>query len=72
MSVNSDRLQFYLDAEKAILEGQTVRFGDRQLDMADLGEVRKGIAELQRAVAAENSGAGGGFKAADFSLGSST
>lgn len=66
MSVNSDRLQLYLNAESAILSGQQVRMGDRQLTMADLATVRAGIAELQRAVANETSGTGGGFKAVDF------
>lgn len=67
MSTNTDRLLRYLDAETAILNGQTVRFGDRQLTMADLAQVQAGIRELQRAVASETAGAGGGFKAVSFS-----
>jgi hypothetical protein len=70
MSVNSERLQRYLDAETAILGGQRVKFGERELTMADLAEVRSAIKELQSSVANETAGSGGGLKAAQFSTGS--
>lgn len=70
MSTNSDRLQLYLDAERKILAGQTVRFGDRLITYAELGDVQAQITRLQRAVAEEqagkNAGARGRFSQADF------
>ena len=36
---------FYVEAEKAVLQGKTVRFGDRILTREDLAEIRKGRAE---------------------------
>lgn len=68
-TVNETRLQLYLDAEASILRGQSVRFGERQLQKADLAEVRAEIARLQAAVAREQAGAsgrGGRFSQADF------
>jgi len=41
----------YLEAELKLLEGQTVRFGDRLLTRADLDQVRKGRAEWERKAA---------------------
>lgn len=70
MSTNSDRLQLYLAAEAKILGGQSVRMGDRQLQRADLSEVRAEIRMLQAAVARETAataGRGGRFSQADFS-----
>lgn len=67
-----DRLQLYLDAESKILGGQMVRMGERQLQMADLAEVRKMIAALQAQVDREDArtaGRGGRFSQADFSRG---
>lgn len=66
MTINTARLQLYLDAETRILQGQTVRLGDRELRHADLAEVRKAIAELTAAVSRENSRCGGRFSQADF------
>ena len=69
MSTASDRLQLYLDAEAKILSGQSVRFGDRQLQRADLQFVQKEIAKLQAEVnreALSASGRGGRFSQADF------
>ena len=67
-SINATRLQQYLDAEVKILAGQSVRFGERMLQRADLEAVQKTIAQLQRAVAQENviAGRGGRFSQADF------
>jgi hypothetical protein len=66
-TVNQTRLDAYLAAETKILGGQTVRFGERQLTLADLSEVRREIAILQAAVRREQAGAHGGrFSQADF------
>lgn len=43
-----DMYNKYLDAEIKILDGQSVRFGDRVLTRANLAEVQKGRAEWQR------------------------
>lgn len=48
MSSASEMYQLYLDAEKKILLGQSVRFGERLLTRADLAEVRKGRIEWER------------------------
>lgn len=69
-TVNEQRLQRYLDAEASILLGQSVRLGERQLQKADLAEVRAEIARLQAIVsreAAAAAGRGGRFSQADFS-----
>lgn len=41
------RLDAYLAAESAILQGQEYRFGERTLVRADLAEVRKAIGSLK-------------------------
>lgn len=38
----------YTDAEKAVVQGQSVRWGDRQLTRADLTAVREGRKEWER------------------------
>lgn len=53
MSTATDMLQKYLDAETAILSGQTVRFGERVLTRANLIEVQQGRREWERKVANE-------------------
>ncbi|WP_367154661.1 hypothetical protein [Methylomonas sp. HYX-M1] len=53
MSTATDMLQKYIDAEAAILSGQSVRFGERMLTRADLAMVQKGRQEWQRKVSAE-------------------
>lgn len=58
-TINETRLQAYIDAEAKILAGQSVRFGERQLQRADLAEVRAEISRLQAAVAREQSAASG-------------
>jgi hypothetical protein len=65
MSTATSMLQFYLDAEAKVLKGLSVRMGDRQLTRANLAEIQAGRREWESKVARE-SGAGGGFKAADF------
>lgn len=47
MSTTTERLDAYLAAETAVLSGQRVRFGERDLTRADLAEIRKGIAQLR-------------------------
>jgi hypothetical protein len=63
MSVASDRLQLYLDAEAKVLNRQSVRFEEgginRQLTFANLNEIREGIAYWQSMVNAENKAASG-------------
>lgn len=68
-TINEQRLQRYLDAETQILSGQSVRIGERQLQRADLAEVRAEIANLQATVAREQAvaaGRGGRFSQANF------
>jgi len=68
-TVNQTRLDAYLAAEAKILGGQSVQFGERKLQMADLAEVRREISRLQLIVAGElrtESGRGGRFSQADF------
>lgn len=64
-----NRLTLYLDAEVKILAGQSVQFGERRLQRADLQFVQKQIALLQAQVARETAfvaGTGGRFSQADF------
>ena len=42
-----ERLQQYLEAEAAILQGQAYTLDGRSLTRADLAEVRRGIEELE-------------------------
>lgn len=65
-TVNQQRLDAYLAAEAKILGGQSVRFGERQLQRADLAEVRAEINRLQIAVSRERGGTRARFKQASF------
>lgn len=65
-TINQTRLTLYLAAEEKILGGQNVRFGDRQLQRADLSEVRAEITRLQNLCARENAGSRAGFRQANF------
>ena len=64
----AERLQLYLDAERAILAGQMVQMGDKRLTRADLAVVQSEIARLERRVQSEKlrgAGVGGvGFSVA--------
>lgn len=63
------RLENYLAAEAKILRGQRVRFGERDLQYADLEQVRAEIKVLQVQVAREAAavaGRGGRFSQANF------
>ena len=65
---NQILLEAYTAAELAILSGQSYRFGERQLQRADLQFVQKERARLQALVDRE-AGNRGRFKQADFSGG---
>lgn len=59
MSSASDLLATYIAAEKAILEGQSVRLGDRQLTLADLQSVQSERIRLERRVSDESASLAG-------------
>lgn len=59
MSTASDLLTAYINCETAILQGQAVRLGDRQLTMADLQFVQAERMRLERRVADEAAAAAG-------------
>lgn len=71
MSQAQDMLSKYIAAETRILDGQTVRWGDRSLTYADLAEIRNGRREWEAKVANEERRAAGGgstgYSVADFS-----
>jgi len=70
MSTASDLLALYVAAEAKILKGQAATVGDMTLTRANLAEVRRERANLERRVAAENRLASGGsstgYALADF------
>ncbi|CAM4153014.1 Primosomal replication protein PriB/PriC domain protein [Stenotrophomonas pavanii] len=49
-------LQTYLAAEAAVLQGQSFRMGERQLNRADLAEIRAGRREWEAKVNAQARG----------------
>ncbi len=57
MTTATDMRDRYIAAEQAVLEGKTVKFGERLLGMEDLSEIRKGRQEWERKVSAEAAGA---------------
>lgn len=66
---NATRLAAYLEAEAAVLRMQAFSLEGRQVTRANLAEIRTGIAELRRAVAAETAAAQGrpsGYAVAEF------
>lgn len=67
-SVTQSRLDAYLAAERAILEAQEIRGGDRAHRMTELAEVRDQIDKLQRQLSREQGRARGGlnYALADF------
>lgn len=69
MSTATEMLALYIAAEAAVLKGQSYRYGERMLTRADLVEIRKGRAEWEARVAAENAGPGArrSISVADFS-----
>jgi len=67
MKTAQEMLDLYLAAEQAVLLGQSVRFGERQLTRADLAEIRNGRKEWQAFV--DRAASGGGrarWASADF------
>lgn len=69
MSTATDMLALYIDAEKAVLKGKQVTFGDRTLGRENLQEIIKGRREWQIAVNKENAKSQGGsslYSVADF------
>ncbi|NYH49420.1 primosomal replication protein PriB/PriC domain protein [Xanthomonas arboricola] len=50
MKTAQEMLITYQQAEIAVLQGQSFRFGERMLTRADLAEIRKGRQEWQAAV----------------------
>lgn len=66
MSPNRQRLDLYLDAEKRILRGQSVRLDGRERRMADLEVVRNEIERLARICNAEARSGSARFATADF------
>jgi len=72
MSTASDRLAAYLAAEVSVLKGQSFSMAGRALTLANLAEIRKGIAELRREVQQETmttAGRDSRYAVADFSRG---
>lgn len=53
MSTATDMRDAYIAAEVAVLKGQTYRFGERQLTLANLPEIRAGRVEWEVRVATE-------------------
>lgn len=66
MATAQEMLAFYTDAEIAVLKGQRVRFGERDLTRADLAEIRAGRREWQLRVDAEGRRGRSGWATADF------
>ena len=59
MSISSDLLLLYVEAEKRILKGQSYEFGGRKWTGADLADIRKERERLEHRVFAENQAAKG-------------
>ncbi len=55
MTVATEMVAKYLDAEANLLLGKSVSFAGRTLAIEDLGEIRKGRQEWERRAAAEQS-----------------
>lgn len=67
MTTAQEMLDFYTAAELAVLKGQSVKFGERQLTRADLSEIRKGRQEWQATVDRDSlRGRRAGWATADF------
>lgn len=55
MSIATDMVAKYLEAETALLLGKTVSFGGRTLTVENLAEIRKGRQEWEARAAREGS-----------------
>lgn len=60
MSTTQERLDAYQAAELKVLAGQRVRYGERDLTLADLAEIRKAISQLQQQLRVETATPGSG------------
>jgi hypothetical protein len=60
MSIATEMVAKYLDAETNLLMGKTISFGGRTLSAENLAEIRKGRQEWERRAAVEQRGASGG------------
>lgn len=69
VATTAELLQLYVDAEARILAGQSVRFGERQLTLPDLAEVRKERVRLQALLQTELNGGRSRFGQANFTGG---
>lgn len=56
MSIATEMVAKYLEAEAALLLGKSVSFGGRTLSSENLAEIRKGRQEWERRAAAEGKG----------------
>lgn len=56
MSTASDMYAKYLAAEQAVLDGKTIKMGERLLGMENLNEIRAGRQEWERKLQAEVAG----------------
>ena len=54
MSIATDMVAKYLEAETALLLGKSVSFGGRTLSSENLAEIRQGRQEWERRAAAES------------------
>lgn len=66
MSNAANMVQAYTEAEELILQGNSVQWGNRQLGMPDLEEVRRGRKEWERRLAAERRGSRLSMRTATF------
>jgi hypothetical protein len=60
MTVATDMRDFYIDAERKVLMGQSVTFRGRVLTRANLKDIREGRQEWERKVLSERSRQSGG------------
>jgi hypothetical protein len=68
MSIATDMVVAYLDAERAVLDGKTVSFNGRMLTLENLAEIRDGRSEWERRAAAETASANGNASRALYSV----
>ncbi|MBL4709747.1 MAG: hypothetical protein JKY48_15040 [Flavobacteriales bacterium] len=70
MTIATDMLALYIQAEKEVLSGKVFAFNGRSLTRENLSEIRKGRGEWQQKVNAETAQSSGGsslYSVADFS-----
>lgn len=53
MSIATEMYDLYIEAEKKILSGQTIKMGERLLTMADLSQVTQEREKWERKVSTE-------------------